>query len=292
MALTSQDLLRIDAELDALAPPSDQVERAWASLAETPLGDLALVDGVLDALMAGVVLPTPAAPPERAAAAPPLREPSASVAPEVEVAPWTSPPPDEVEAPDANDAPEGDRALLHDDRPVVSEPEPVAEAAATDELLNPFEEPEPEARPAVRADEFDDDEATMVLDASLLGGLDGNALFDGFVEDAASAPLADASFDARVPALAHRPSSIPPPIPAEARAAGSGADDRPTDIEDLKSYLEDDGDEPDLELVVDDDAIAAEEGLETAEAPADAEASEDSDGDAPKKKGFFKKLFG
>src|SRR5690606_11121222 len=54
MALTSQELSRIDAELAALAPPRDCVERAWASRAETPLGDLALVDGALEAMRAGL----------------------------------------------------------------------------------------------------------------------------------------------------------------------------------------------------------------------------------------------
>jgi hypothetical protein len=318
MALTSNELARIDEALDALAAaraiPADALERVRAHLAEVPLGDLARVDGDLDALGAGLALPASAPPAPAVVAAAPIPAPEPAA---VEEEPGGA-----ARSGEATHS-TGDRELLHDDRaeddevdaneprgegaplhrePARSEaPAPIpagVEAAAGegDDFLNPFDEPEEGGAAAARVagasdeDEEDGDEATMVLDMKALGGLDESALFDGFVEEATSAPLEGGGFGAEAPALAHRPSSIPPPIPAAALTA-RGADERPTDIEDLKSYLEGDEDEPDLELFVDEDELDV-EAFETAEAPAGAEASEDADGDAPKKKGFFKKLFG
>jgi hypothetical protein len=278
MAFTSQELSRIDAELDALAPARDCVERAWASLAETPLGDLALVDGALEALTAGLD-PAAIAEPERP------RQERVSEAP----APSEAAPPPPAQASEAVIA-----------EPTEPQPEEVAGddpiGGDDDDFLNPFAD-EPAAASADLADagvedddEDDGGESTMVIDMSMLGGLDGDALFDDFVEDSASAPLEVGGFDAKAPALAHRPSSIPPPVPPAARPAQG--DERPTDIEDLRGYLEGEEDEPDLELFVDDDAIGAEDGAETSDGLGDETASDGSGDDAQKKKGFFKKLFG
>jgi hypothetical protein len=255
MASSSEELPRVDAELESLASGID-LERAWAQVRAAPRMNLERIDEALDALGTDVVVVAP----RRSERRPPSVE--VAIAEPVSV---DEPAPEVVAV--EPEAQERD-ADLHQD------PDPVVADVSAEALLNPFEEPSEDA--------FEDDQ-TMIIDASELGGLDMDALFDGMVEDALSAPLEEERLLAR--SRTPRPSTDPPPSRRAALVEGA------TDIEQLRPDGEDD-----LELFVDDDAIGIDhaEALEALEAPEDG-AIADSDGDdddAPKKKGFFKKLFG
>lgn len=291
MPVSPAELARIDAELDALAAGTD-LERAWSMVRSAPRVDLGEVDSALAALAADV--PTSVEPPKRAsrADAPARRSEPQS---KLESKPAESKPAEAAAAaaasqPAAESAP--DVAAVEPDLvfsgaapesrtsdvPIAiaaDVPDALEDAAVSAEaLLNPFEEP--------RGEEFED-EQTMVIDAGDLGGLDMDALFDGMVEEALSAPLEEGGI------VGGR--SLPPitEYPPEGEHV-EGA----TDIEQLRP----DGDD-ELDLFVEDgsigfdeaDALQALEVLEPSDA-AIANAEDGPDDDSPKKKGFLKKLFG
>ncbi len=313
MAVSSAELERVDAELDALGAGID-LEAAWAAGRSAAPADLEASDRALVALGAEPpVTKVVVAPPPRPAARerapsrrPPARAPSAPppVAPAARASVPAPAPASVAPAPSAREE-LLDPFVESEPPPPPAESEPVLEVDAyveaaparftgqrtpdgADAILNPFEEPAEVAEAAAAGvDGVGEDERTLIIDASEFGGgLDMDALFDGMVEDALSAPLDGVA----APAFgrASRPITDPPLLDAhEDRAPGA------TDIEQLRP--EDD----ELELFVDDDAIGIDEdealeALEELEGPADvARTGDDDPGDGnPKKKGFFKKLFG